>query len=168
MAAIRSSDRESAGVASFGAAGCWPDFGVADEVNPIRLGSPCAWKAIVRIPPSASTRPSPAAAMYESFAITMVWRTLLAMATDRADAMVAAAVAGFVEKCKEPRTVASSHSGGTAGRTSVAARAAPSAVTPRRASRWRRTSRARAIRLRTVPTGHRSRRAASSCDIPSR
>ena len=112
--------------------------------------------------------PIAAAPMYENFAMTMVWRTLLAMATDRADAMVAAAVAGWIAKFKEPRTVASSHSGGTGGRASAVTIAAPSAVTPRRASRWRRTSRARAIRLRTVPTGQRSRRAASSCDIPSR
>ena len=69
--------------------------------------------------------PSPAAPMYESFAMTMVWRTLLAMATDRADAIVAAAVAGCVAKFKDPRTVASSHSGGTGGRASAV-------TTPRR------------------------------------
>jgi hypothetical protein len=32
--------------------------------------------------------------MYESFVMSMVWRNLLAIAADRADAIVAAAVAG--------------------------------------------------------------------------
>lgn len=106
-----------------------------------------------------------------AIAIVLSFRTNMALSTPWGMERTRGGTARAVADPTAAATVDSSSDGATAAgvpANQFAASIAGATSRPRRSSLDRNIRRPRESRLLTVPTGHRSERAASSCDLPSR